>query len=425
MTMIKKLIAAVVAITLVMTLGGCNKQNVSPEPDNKDSQENTNTQETENQNTEKQETEKQETETPAITPVENSALDVTDMFTKRDLKQTADTSDAKTITVSDGATTVIDTEGVYVLTGTAKNAQILVKADENAKVQLVLDGLNVTNDSTAVVYVETSDKVFITTASDSRLVVSNDFTDDSGAVICSKEDLVLNGTATLTVESPKNGIVGKDDLKITGGTYKIKADNHAIKANDSLLIYDGELNLNAGKDGLHCENDEDDTKGIIYVYNGTLTINADSDGVEAAAILQIDGGKMTVDAGEGLEATHVQINGGDISIKASDDGINASEKSQSYSVVIEINGGNISIDMGQGDTDAIDANGDLIITGGNINITAQFAFDYDRNVTFTSGKITVNGQEVTEITNSMMGPGGGFGGGPGGQGPGGPGGGGR
>ena len=77
--------------------------------------------------------------------------------------------------------------------------------------------------------------------------------------------------------------------------------------------------------------------------------------------------------------------------------------------------------MGQGDTDAIDSNGDLIITGGNIDITAQFAFDFDGQVTFSGGTVYVNGQQVSSITNSMMGPGGGGPGGPGG-GPGGPGG---
>ena len=84
-------------------------------------------------------------------------------------------------------------------------------------------------------------------------------------------------------------------------------------------------------------------------------------------------------------------NGGDITIKASDDGINASVNSYSYDVLIEINGGNITINMGQGDTDAVDSNGDLIIRGGNIDITAQFAFDYDRSVSFTGGTVYVNG----------------------------------
>ncbi len=59
--------------------------------------------------------------------------------------------------------------------------------------------------------------------------------------------------------------------------------------------------------------------------------------------------------------------------------------------------------MGAGDTDAVDSNGDLIITGGTINITAQSAFDYDGNLTHTGGTIIVNGKETNTITSQMMG----------------------
>ena len=99
-------------------------------------------------------------------------------------------------------------------------------------------------------------------------------------------------------------------------------------------------------------------------------------------------------------------------IYATDDGINASEKATNYDVQIEINGGNLDITMAEGDTDALDSNGTLTINGGNINITAQFAFDFDLTASLNGGTVTVNGTQVTSITNSMMEGGGG----PGGQG---------
>ena len=77
---------------------------------------------------------------------------------------------------------------------------------------------------------------------------------------------------------------------------------------------------------------------------------------------------------------------------------------------IEINGGNLDITMAEGDTDALDANGTLTINGGYINITAQFAFDFDLTASLNGGTVIVNGTQVTSITNSMMeggeGPGG-------------------
>ncbi|MDO5118352.1 MAG: hypothetical protein Q4D34_07690, partial [Eggerthellaceae bacterium] len=64
--------------------------------------------------------------------------------------------------------------------------------------------------------------------------------------------------------------------------------------------------------------------------------------------------------------------------------------------------------------DALDTNGDLIINGGTVDITAQFAFDFDGRGELNGGTVIVNGEQVTELTNSMM-MGGGMGG-PGGRG---------
>ena len=81
---------------------------------------------------------------------------------------------------------------------------------------------------------------------------------------------------------------------------------------------------------------------------------------------------------------------------------------------IEINGGNVTVKMGQGDTDALDANGNLYINGGTINITAQSPFDYDKEGKLNGGEVYVNGQKVTQLTSQMMG--GQMGGQPGGHG---------
>ena len=59
--------------------------------------------------------------------------------------------------------------------------------------------------------------------------------------------------------------------------------------------------------------------------------------------------------------------------------------------------------MGQGDTDAIDSNGDIVINDGTININAQSPFDYDGEAKYKGGIIIVNGKATNKITNQMMG----------------------
>lgn len=336
-------------------------------------------------------------------------------FTKRDLEQTADTSDAENITVSDGKTIDITSEGVYVISGTAEDCTIRVEADENAKVQLVLDGVSITNSDFPAIYVVSADKVFITTTdSENTLTVSGQFRADgetnTDAVIFSKDDLVLNGTGTLNVTSNSgNGITCKDDMKITGGTYNVKTALDAFEANDSIAVNDGTFNITTNKDGFHCENDE--AEGTITISGGTFNINGKSDGIQACALLQIDGGTFDISAAEGLEATYILINDGDIEIASNDDGINVSNRSTAVGTpTVEINGGNVAITMSGSDVDAIDANGNVIVSGGTVDITypqqgPSEAFDYDGTAEFSGGTIIINGNEVSEISQGMMGGG--------------------
>ena len=342
----------------------------------------------------------------------SALLDAGELFTSRDLEQSADLSEAQTLTVSDGQQITISSEGVYVLRGSAKNATVIVDADSSAKVQLVLDGLSITNDDFPCIYVKSADKVFLTTLSESSLSVTGTFASDgdtnTDAVIFSKDDLTLNGTGTLTVSSTDKGVSSKDDLKVTGGSYVISASSKCLEGKDSICIAGGDFSLTAGSDGLHAENDEDESLGYIYIGGGSFSVSANDDGIHGNAFVQIDGGSLQIAAAEGIEGSFVQINDGTISIQSWDDGINAANKSGAYPVCVEINGGDISIAMSAGDTDGIDANGSIAVNGGSISITGSSGFDYDGTAQLNGGTVIVNGQTLDSIPNQMMG--GGFGG---------------
>lgn len=241
-----------------------------------------------------------------------------DMFTERDLAGTYEESEAVYVTLSDdgitgetagvainGQTVTITEEGTYVFSGTLSEGQIVVDADD-AKVQIVLDNVDITCATNAAVYVKGAEKVFVTLAEGSQNTLRNTdeyvAIDDNNidAVIFSKSDLTLNGTGSLTIESANgHGIVSKDDLKITGGTYDITAAGHALSGKDSVRIADGTFVLTAGKDGIHSENEDNEEKGYIYIADGDFTITSDGDGMDASNIVQIEDGTFDITAGGG------------------------------------------------------------------------------------------------------------------------------
>lgn len=249
---------------------------------------------------------------------ETGTFSSTDMFTERDLAGTYEESGAVYVTLSDdgitgetagvainGQTMTITAEGTYIFSGTLSEGQIVVDAD-NAKVQIVFDNVDITCASSAAVYVKSAEKVFVTLAEGSQNTLRNTdeyvAIDDNNidAVIFAKSDLTLNGTGSLTIVSAEgHGIVSKDDLKITGGTYDITAAGHALSGKDSVRIADGTFILTAEKDGIHAENADDEEKGYIYIADGDFAITSDGDGMDASNIVQIEDGTFDITAGGG------------------------------------------------------------------------------------------------------------------------------
>ena len=254
---------------------------------------------------------------------------------------------------ADGSTITITEEGVYIVSGTLEDGQIIVDASDSDKVQIVLDGVHINCETNAAIYVREADKVFITLAENSSNTLGggNEYSqiDDNtvDGVIFSKSDLVCNGTGSLTIEADyKHGIVSKDDLVITGGTYKITAADNGITAKDQLKILDGSFDIDAANSAVKAKNADNAELGNIYIAGGIFTIEAEQDGFHATGSIVVDDGTITVNSGddgfhaeldtiirggtilveksnEGLEGKRVVVNGGDITVNASDDGINA------------------------------------------------------------------------------------------------------
>ena len=363
-----------------------------------------------------------------------ASAESSELFSARDLSASYDeevfsitlsgntaSTDSDHVTVS-GGTVTVNGPGTYLVSGTLANGGIVVNADKQDKVQLVLNDVSISSDTGAAIYVAQADKVFVTLAERTSSTLTNggrfaqDADGEIDAVIYAKDDLTLNGSGSLTINSPAgHGIVGKDDVTVTGGSYAITSQDSAMTANDTLAVAGGSFQITTNKDGLHSENSDDDTLGAIYITGGSFVIRAGDDAVHAESLLQIDGGSLDITAAEGLEATYIHINDGQINISATDDGLNAARKSSAYTPTVEISGGTLTVTMGPGDTDGIDSNGNLIITGGTVNVTAASAFDYDGTASFTGGTVIINGQQVDTLPNQMMGGRGGMMGGRGGM----------
>lgn len=363
-------------------------------------------------------------------------IDVSNMFSDRDkeigydeenstvikLSDDSTTCDSDAVQISGNTVTIID-EGTYILSGTLTDGMVIVDAEDTDKVQLVLDGVDITSAESAAIYVREADKVFITTASDSQNTLTNGGTytaiDDNNidAAIFSKSDLTLNGAGSLTITAKAgHGVVSKDDLVLTSGTYQIDAASHGLSGKDSVRIASGSYTIVSGKDGIHAENADDTSLGFVYLADGAFDITSDGDGISAGNWLQTDGGVYTVKAGGGSEnvqksdgewqfgpgqqtestdtteedtvsmkaikaAGELILKGGKYSLDSADDTIHSNAN-------ITISDGEFTLASGD---DGIHADSATTISGGTIDITESYEGIEGLSIDITGGETYVSG----------------------------------
>ncbi len=319
-----------------------------------------------------------------------------------------------TVRISGSTVTIMD-EGTYILSGTLNDGMIIVNSDKKDKTQLVLDGVSIHSETSAPIYILQSDKVFITMAEDSENTLSNggSFTaideNNIDAVIFSKEDLTLNGSGTLTITSAAgHGIVSKDSLTITSGTYDISSASHALAGKDDVSIANAVFAITSGKDGIHAENTDDAALGFVYIQNGTFDITSEGDGMSAAAYIQIEDGSFHITSGGGSENAEKQTSdswgnfmgggkgrggsrggsyGGLTNTVTDEDEDSTSIKGIKAVGDLVINGGDFTIDSAD---DSVHSNASVTINGGTYEITSgDDAFHADETLTITAGKINI------------------------------------
>ena len=204
--------------------------------------------------------------------------------------------------------------------------------------------------------------------------------------------------------SVSGGTISGDWVRITdgGNSSKTAYSSKGVKAENEIVVDGGSITIFAMDDGLHAnggtalENGETGL-GSITVNGGTVSVTSADDGIHADGTLTINGGTVDiVESHEGLEANIVTLNGGTVSVYADDDGLNACKGDATPA--IRINGGYIQIRTPSGDTDGIDSNGTIEMTGGTVLVLsgAQMggmagSVDADGTVTVTGGTIVALG----------------------------------
>lgn len=357
-----------------------------------------------------------------------ATINAEDMFSDRDsdtgyrkevayisLNGTTVSCDSNAVVI-DGSTVTITDEGTYVISGTLTDGMIIVNTEKSKKIQLVLNGATIHSNTSAPIYILQSDKVFITLTEGTENSLSNGGSyvsideNDIDSVIFSKEDLTLNGNGKLTISSPAgHGIVGKDDVAITGGSYTITTASHGITGKDSVRIAGGSFTISAGKDGIQADNDEDEALGFVYISDGSFDIVSEGDGISASGAMQIEDGTFTLLTGGGSKNGSKQTSsnwggmgggrdpggpggggwggmGGSSSSISSED--STSIKGLKSGGAMLLNGGSFTIDSAD---DAVHSNSNVTVCGGSFVIaTGDDGFHADEALTITNGTIQIS-----------------------------------
>lgn len=214
-------------------------------------------------------------------------------------------TDGSTITQNDSVYTITQA-GEYTVTGLLSEGQIVVNADDNAEITIVLNGTSITCSNGSPIYIKNADNVKIKSEENTYNCIvdarteaddnsDNSSSENGNAAIYAACDLKLVGKGALSVTgNHNNGIQSKDDISIKNVTIKVNAVNNAIKGNDEVAIESGEIIAISRKgDGIKTSNislsSKGKQKGNVIISGGNIDIYAACDGIDAAYGVDVSG----------------------------------------------------------------------------------------------------------------------------------------
>lgn len=146
---------------------------------------------------------------------------------------------------------------------------------------------------------------------------------------------ILLTDCTLDLTAAEDGVQAETVLTIDGGSYAIitaggsdgtiDEDTSAkgLKAGTQVTISGGTFDLDCCDDAIH-------SNGNVDISGGSFTLSTGDDGIHADGTVTVTNGAIDIlKSYEGMEGVTVNIEGGDINIVSSDDGINVADGTSS------------------------------------------------------------------------------------------------
>jgi hypothetical protein len=322
-----------------------------------------------------------------------------------------------------GSVVTITKPGVFAVSGTGSEVQIVVDVDKttypDGVVELDLVGADITNTTTAPIYVASigdecqivAKKGYDNTISDGTSHTQT-YTDSDGntntveGAIFARDDIKIKGAGNLTVNgNSDDAIICKNDIKIYNGNITVNAVDDGIRGKDSVTIGNSNdtdfsglnLTVKASGDGIKSTNDSETGEGTITVNGGTINLNVLYDGFQAVSDITVNGGTIDIYTFDGSTYTGTSGSssssswggggfGGGFGGMDSDGNSNKVEnsaKGMKSDGTLNINGGTINIDSSD---DCLHCAGDMNLIGGNLTLaSADDGMHSDSNLVIGNG----------------------------------------
>ncbi len=207
------------------------------------------------------------------------------------------------------------------------------------------------------------------------------------------------------IRSVSSSAISGDWVTLTkgsGNSSKTAYSSKGVKAGNAISVNEGNIIIKCKDDGFHANADAaldngEKAAGNITINGGNITVTAADDGMHADGELTVNDGYINVaESHEGLEANVINIVGGTVFVYGGDDGLNAFKGGKA--AMINIYGGYLDVTTPSGDTDGIDSNGSIKMTGGFVLVKSGAqsggmagSVDCDGTVTVTGGAIVAFG----------------------------------